>query len=103
MKNFLFICITAMCILAFTTGPAFAGWGKCVGCHFGVFAPSKVTLKEKFKTFDEFVKGALASESSMMDKTKNNPDSIKDVAKEIGYTEPHQKKEKTEHEKTEKH
>lgn len=81
----------AMCIVAAAAGPACAGWGKCVGCHFGVFTPSKTTLKEKFKSFDEFVKGALTSESSMMDKVKKDPDTIKTAAKEIGYTEPKKK------------
>ena len=91
MKKYLLRCFMAICIVAAVAGPACAGWGKCGGCHFGVFAPSKTTLKEKFKSHDDFVKGALTSESSMMDKVKKDPDNIEGAAKEIGYTEPEKK------------
>ena len=71
--------------------PVSAGWGQCVGRHFGFIAPSKGALKEKFTKPDEFVKGALASGSSMMEHIKKDPDGIRQVAKEIGYAEPEQK------------
>ena len=91
MKKSLLILFPAICVMATTAGPACAGWGTCVGCHFGVIAPAKGKLTEKFKTQDEFVKGALATESSMMDRIKKNPEGIREAAKEIGYTELEQK------------
>ena len=91
MKKSLWIWFFAICIIVAAAGPACAGWGKCVGCHSGAIAPTKGTLKEKFKTLDEFVKGALTTENSMMNGIKKDPDGIRDAAKEIGYTDPEQK------------
>ncbi len=88
MKKPLLILFAAMCMVVAAAGSAQAGWGKCGGCHFGMFAPSKATMKEKFKTLDAFVNGALASESSMMEHVKKNPGDICAIAKEIGYKEP---------------
>ena len=91
MKKTFWIWFAVMCVVAAVVSPACAGWGKCVGCHFGAIAPSKEALKKKFTTLDEFVKGALAAKSSMMDGIKKDPDNIRKVAKEIGYAEPGQK------------
>ncbi len=88
MKKTLFIWFSAICIVSFVSGPACAEWGKCVVCHFGVFAPSKETLKEKFKTKDDFVNAALKSESSMMDPYKKKSEKLHEAVKELGYTEP---------------
>jgi len=87
MKIFLGICFSALLVLS-VAAPAGAGWAKCAGCHTGAIAPAREALKQKFKTLDEFVKGAMAAENAMMTPIKKDTDSIRAAAKEIGYTAP---------------
>lgn len=90
MKKFSGICFSAILLLAAAT-PAVAGWEKCAGCHSGAIAPAKETLKQKFKTLDDFVNGAMAAENAMMTAIKKDVDGIREAAKAIGYTEPGKK------------
>jgi len=92
MKKFLWASFLAICVMVFTAGPVSADWNKCKGCHTGSIAPAKEALKEKFKTLDDFVKGAMATENPMMKGIKKDPDGIQKAAKEIGYTNPENKK-----------
>ncbi len=91
MKKYLCICFVAISVAVLFVDTSFAAWGKCVGCHFGVIAPSKKSLKEKFTMLEDFVKGAMDSESSMMEHVKKNPDGICDAAQDIGYKQQDQK------------
>jgi hypothetical protein len=58
-------------------------WDKCKVCHNGNMAPDEKTLKEKYKTADEFIKAAKESLSSMMKNYKHDAD-LKEAAKYLG-------------------
>ena len=62
------------------------GWGVCGGCHNGMMAPNKDSLAAKYKTVEELVKGAQASESPMMAGVKGNADALKAAATAIGLS-----------------
>jgi hypothetical protein len=58
-------------------------WDKCKVCHNGNMAPDEKTLKEKYKTADELIKAAKASQSSMMKNYKDD-EQLKEAAKDLG-------------------
>jgi hypothetical protein len=60
------------------------GWAVCNGCHNGMMAPNKDTLAAKYKTAEELINGAQASESPMMSGLKQNTDALKAAAAAIG-------------------
>lgn len=62
------------------------GWAVCGGCHNGTIAPNKDTLAAKYKTVEELIKGAQASETPMMAGMKENTDALKAAAAAIGLS-----------------
>jgi hypothetical protein len=64
-----------------------AQWSGCVGCHSGTIAADEDAMKEKFKTVDEFVKAAMATENPMMKPIQQNKKAIETAAKELGLKE----------------
>ena len=60
------------------------GWSVCSGCHNGMMAPGKDDLIAKYKTTEELVKGAQASENPMMAKIKENIEDLKAAAAAMG-------------------
>lgn len=71
-----------MIFLCYSFGTA--QWSGCIGCHNGTVAPAKDTLKDKFKTAEEFVKAALSSDNSMMEQIRENEEAIIAAAADIG-------------------
>ena len=62
------------------------GWAVCSGCHNGMMAPNKDTLMAKYKTVEELIKGAQASESPMMAKIKENIEGLEAAAAAMGLS-----------------
>jgi hypothetical protein len=60
------------------------GWAVCSGCHNGMMAPNKDDLIAKYKTTEELVKGAQASENPMMAQIKENIEGLEAAAAAIG-------------------
>lgn len=58
-------------------------WDKCKVCHNGSMAPDKKTLKEKYKTADEFIRAAKKSTSIMMKNYKGDAD-LKEASEYLG-------------------
>ena len=58
-------------------------WDKCKICHNGTMAPDEKTLKQRYKTADEFMKAAKESPNSMMSSYKGDAD-LKEAAKYLG-------------------
>ena len=69
------------------TPVAMAQWSGCVGCHSGTIAADEDAMKEKFKTVDQFVKAAMATENPMMKPIQQNKKAIEEAAKELGLKE----------------
>lgn len=74
-------------IIFLYTPVAMAQWSGCVGCHSGTIAPDEKAMKEKFKSVDEFVKAAMATENPMMKPIQQNKKAIETAAKELGLKE----------------
>ena len=83
MKTFKVMLLAISVILLFSTF-SMAQWSRCKGCHNGTMASGSDALKEKYKTADELVKGALATKSPMMKWIQNNEKVAKEAAKDIG-------------------
>jgi hypothetical protein len=62
------------------------GWAVCSGCHNGMMAPNKDSLAAKYKTTEELIKGAQASENPMMAKMKEDTEVLKAAAAAIGLS-----------------
>lgn len=82
--------LTVLIITTFSTA-AFAGVydQKCAICHRtdgkkGMSKMSKDELLKKYKTSDEFIKGAKEATSPLMKPVQNNDKLLKDVAAELG-------------------
>jgi hypothetical protein len=62
------------------------GWAVCGGCHNGMMAPNKENLIAKYKTMEELVQGAQASDNPMMGQIKKNIDGLKAAAAAMGLS-----------------
>lgn len=87
--------IFLLCIFAFILfcPQAEAGdWDRCKVCHrpTGKPGPSLATLKEKYKTKEEFVQGALNSDTPMMAFVRQDKELLYNVAEEIKIGEVEQ-------------
>jgi len=84
MKKILWIAVMVFGIGCAGSGAQADGWNVCGGCHNGMMAPNKDTLITKYKTMEELIKGAQASDSPMMAQIKNNIDGLKAAASAMG-------------------
>lgn len=82
--------LTVLIITTFSTA-AFAGvyTQKCATCHRadgkkGVSKMSKDELLKKYKTSDEFIKGAKEATNPLMKSVQTNDKLLKDVASDLG-------------------
>jgi hypothetical protein len=86
MKRFFaFLGVMAL-VVSFATS-SMADWSKCKGCHNGSVAPSAEQMKAKFKTADEVVAAAKASQNPMMKGVQGNEEALK-AAAEAMLAEP---------------
>ena len=86
MKKILWIALMVVGIGCAGSGAQADGWSVCGGCHNGMMAPNKEDLIAKYKTMDELIKGAQASESPMMTQIKENVDGLKAAAAAMGLS-----------------
>ena len=64
---------------------AYAGsWDQCKGCHDGSLAPGANTLKDKYKTAEDFVKAAKKAKDPLMDRYKLDEELLRKAARDIG-------------------
>ncbi|MCE5194949.1 MAG: hypothetical protein LLF28_05755 [Nitrospiraceae bacterium] len=85
MKNFVSITTALVLVLGLASFASAAAWDKCAACHNGNVAKStKDILIAKYKTVDEFIKGAKAATNPMMNAFKNNVPDLKASAAELG-------------------
>lgn len=90
MRKMVLVMLTALMVMAFTV-TAFAGLyeQKCAVCHKadgtkGMSKISKDELLKKYKTAEEFIKGAKQTTNPFMKSVQNNDKLLKDVAAELG-------------------
>ena len=76
---FIMICLTTL----FCFNAAHGGWEKCKVCHNGRTAPDEKSLKTKYQTADELIKGAKGSLNPMMKNYKGD-EALKEAANDIG-------------------
>ena len=86
MKRIMWIALMVFGIACAAPSVQADGWSVCAGCHNGTMAPNKDTLAAKYKTVEELIKGAQASESPMMAGMKGNTDALKAAAAAIGLS-----------------
>ena len=84
MKRFTLLLLTLIMVLSFASFAFAGGFATCAGCHNGKIAPAKETLKEKYKTADELVKGAMAAKNAMM-KNFQKEEVLQEAAKDGGW------------------
>ena len=82
MKRF-FMFLGVMAIVVSFAAPSMADWSKCKGCHNGTVAPSADQMKAKFKTADEVVAAAKASQNPMMKGVQGNEAALKAASQEL--------------------
>ena len=83
MKKFL-LATTALALVILMPSISIAGESDtCKGCHNGSVAPGVDALKSKFKTADELVAGAKASQNPMMKSIQADEAKLKAAAAEI--------------------
>ena len=84
MKRILWIALMIVAIGCAGSSVQADGWSVCAGCHNGMMAPNKDDLIAKYKTTEELIKGAQASESPMMATIKENIEGLEAAAAAMG-------------------
>ena len=92
MKRILWIAAIAFSFGCAGSGAHADGWAVCGGCHNGMMAPNKDDLLVKYKTVEELIKGAQASENPMMGKIKEDIEGLKAAATAMGLEAANEKK-----------
>ena len=84
MKKALGMFIVMSFVIVYAFNVSHAGiWDKCRICHNGTMAPDEKTLKQRYKTADEFMKAARKASNPMMNNYKGDAD-LKEAAKYLG-------------------
>lgn len=86
MKRILWIALMIVGIGCARSSVQADGWAPCSGCHNGMMAPNKDDLIAKYKTTEELVKGAQASENPMMAQIKENTEGLEAAAVAMGLS-----------------
>jgi hypothetical protein len=84
MKRILWIALMVVGVGCAGSGAQADGWAVCGGCHNGMMAPNKENLLAKYKTMEELIQGAQASDNPMMAQIKENIDGLKAAAAAMG-------------------